>query len=315
MEAFLIVSGGGVSFQQPTQKTIDSTYDFNLSARITDQTTLGYNFYYNYLDQDPISFKRTRLSNTISLNHIFNEVFRTTARLNRFDTLEEVAPDTVEYNYSASLTGVYLPTFNQVLTFSGRNTNTKTDSSDTFSIILRNNAILYTGWSAFVDGGFNWDRPEASDTTDKSILFRASTDIQPNRVLTINFDYLQREIIEPEKSSRVDMSAQAFFVPFRALSINARISLAKRSGTDDTTLQNYSVNWSPFRDGTLQFFFNYNETLESTANRRDTSIGPGFNWTISNHFFLEMNYKFQKSDTDTQKTEGHNLFAEFRVNF
>jgi len=61
--------------------------------------------------------------------------------------------------------------------------------------------------------------------------------------------------------------------------------------------------------------FTYNETLASAENRRDTTIGPGFNWTISNHFFLEMFYNYQKTNTDSQKIESNNLFARFRFNF
>ena len=312
MEVFRTVSGGALFRQK--QETINSIYELNLNARVTDRTTLGYNFSHNYLDRDQPSTKRTQLSNTISVNHVFNEVFRTVVRFNRFDTLEEDF-NTVDYNYSASITAAYLSTFNQSLTFSGSNLETETDSSDNYSIILRNNAILYEGWSAILDSGFSWNRPEGSNTTEESILLRANTNVQPNRMLTFNFDYLQREIIEPEKSSRYDITAQAFFVPFRALSFNARYNVVKRSGSPSTTLQNYTVNWSPFRDGALQLFFNYNETLQSSQNQRDRSVGPGFSWTISNHFFLEMNYRFQKNDSDTQKTEGHNIFGEFRLVF
>jgi len=312
METFGTVTGA--SFQEK-QENIDWTYDLNLRARVTDKTILGYNFYYNFRDQDPISNERTELSNTLSLNHIFNEVFSTAARLNRTDTKQEFDADSVEYNYSLSVKGAYLPTFDQTLTFSGSSENTEDDSSDNVSVILRNNARLYTGWSALLDFGFNWDRPVGSDETEKSILLRVGTNFVPNQMLTINLDYLQREIIEPEKDSRYDFTVEAFFVPTRALSLNARFNIVDRTGTDTKTLQNYTVSWSPFPEGALQFLFTYNETLESVENRRDTTIGPGLNWTISNHFFLEMFYNYQKTKTDSQKTESKNLFAKFRFVF
>ncbi len=299
---------------QEKQENIDWTYDLNLRARVTDKTTLGYSVYYNYRDQDPISNKRTELSNTLSLNHIFTEVFSTTARLNRTDETEEDL-DTVVYNYNVSLRGAYLPTLDQSITFSGSNTNTEDDSSDTMTVLLRTNAILYTGWSGFVDAGFNWNRPEASDTTEKSWLLRVSTNFEPNQMLTLNLDYRQREIIDPEKNSRYDFTVEAFFVPLRALSFNARYNIVDRTGFDTQTTQNYAVNWSPFPDGSIQFFFNYNETLESVEDRRRTTIGPGFNWTISNHFFLEMSYNYQEDDSEAQKIESNNLFAKFRLIF
>jgi len=312
MQAFGTVAGA--SFQEK-QKNIDWTYDLNLRAKVTDKTTLGYNFFYNFRDQDPISNERTELSNTLSLNHIFNEIFSTAARLNRTDTKEENGVDIVEHNYSLSMKGAYLPTFDQTLTFSGRSENAEDDSSDNVSVILRNNARLYRGWSALLDLGYNWDRPAGSDETDQSILLRAGTNFVPNQMLTINLDYLQREIIEPEKDSRYDFTVEAFFVPTAALSFNARFNIVDRTGSETRTLQNYVVSWSPFPEGALQFLFTYNETLESVENRRDTTIGPGLSWTISNHFFLEAFYNYQKTKTDSVKTESNNLFAKFRLTF
>jgi len=312
METFATVSQAAA---QETLENIDWTYDLNLRARVTDKTTLGYSMYYYFRDQDPISNKRTELSNTISLTHILNEVFTTGGRLNRTDTTEENDEDRVEYFYSAFIRGTYLPTFNQNLSFSGKSQKRDTDSSDSFTILLRNNAILYRGWSAFVDAGFNWDRPEESDTKEKSILLRASTNFEPNQMLTINLDYLQREIIDPERNSRYDFTVEAFFVPVRALSFNARYNIVNRTGFKSTTLQNYAVNWSPFPGGALQFVFNYNETLVSIDDRRETSVGPGFNWTISDHFFLQMFYNYQKTEDNAQKIESNNLFAKFRLIF
>jgi hypothetical protein len=311
IEAFGILREAAL---QQTQENIDWTYDLNLRARVTDKTTLGYSISYNFRDQDPISNKRTELSNTLSLNHILNEVFSTNARLNRTDETQEDL-DTVTYNYNLSLRGAYLPTFDQTLTFSGESEKSDIDSSDTYTVLLRNNAILYRGWSAFVDAGFNWDRPPASDTTEKSWLLRASTNFEPNQMLTLNLDYRQREIIDPERNSRYDFTAEAFFVPVRALSLSARYSIVDRTGFDSQTIQNYAVNFSPFPDGSMQFFFIYNETLESAEDRRRTTIGPGFNWTISNHFFFEMSYSYQEDDSETQKIESNNLFAELRLRF
>ena len=312
MEAFGTVSGEASA--QQTQKNIDWTYELNLRTKATDKTTLGYNFFYNFQDQDPISDKRTEVSNTLSLNHILNEVFSTAGSFNRIDRRENDM-DTVEYNYSLLLRGAYLPTLSQTLTFSGRNTKEEDDSSDDASVILRTNANLYSGWSALVDFGYNWNRPEASDTTEQSILLRASTNFVPNQMLTINFDYLQREIVEPETNSRYDFTVEAFFVPTRSLSFNATFNIVNRTGYQTKTLQNYAVNWSPFPEGALQFFFNYNETLQSIENQEETTLGPGFNWTISNHFFLEMTYNYQKTKSDSLKTEAYNLFARLRLYF
>jgi len=311
MQAFVTVSEAAV--QDKTTNT-DQNVNFGFRVRLGENTSAGYNLNYISQEQDPSDIKNTQLSNTVFMNHIFNRIFSTGGRLERTDTSQN-NEDRVTYQYSTFLRGAYLPTFDQTLTFSGENSKEEDDSSDVFSLILRNNAILYRGWSAFLDSGFNYNRPTGSDEAQRSMLLRAGTNFEPNQMLSFNLSYRLREIYQPEKSTQADLNIEAFFVPTRSLSFNASFSLVERENTKTSTFQNYVFTWSPSPDGDLQFIFTYTDTLSSETDQRQTTLGPGFNWTISRHFFLEIFYNYIKEKSNTQIIETNSVFAKLRMNF
>jgi hypothetical protein len=142
---------------------------------------------------------------------------------------------------------------------------------------------------------------------------RAGTNGEPHRKLTINLNYQLRKNVEPEKNTDADFNLEAFFTPFTTLSINARLNVTQREET--RTLQNYVVNWSPFPDGTLQFFFTYNETLQSEENARQRTIAPGLSWTIGSHVFLDITYNIITDESDTQKTEANTFVSNVKITF
>ena len=311
MQAFTLVSGVDVDDKITN---IDHNYDLGLRARLSDKTVLGYNFTFLYREQDPSSQESTQLTNDIFINHVLSSVFSTGANLSRTDKTED-NEDTVSHSYNVFLKGSYLPTFNQTLTFSGSNTKEEDDSNDNFGLILRNNAILYRGWSALVDFGYNYNRPAGADVVEKSILFRAGTNFQPNQMLTFNMNYQLRNFLEPDQGSNSELNLEAFFVPTRTVSFSARYDVLKRTGFETQTIQNYSATWSPFPDGNLQFFFTYNETRRSQLEEKARTVGPGLNWRISRNFFLEMFYNFIKSESNTQEVETYSFFAKLRMTF
>ncbi len=309
MQAFTTVSGGGA---QSKLTTLDQDYDLSLTARLSEKTVAGYHLNYIWTEVDPSSQKTSRLTNDIFVNHTFNRIFSTSARVSRIDSTEN-NDDTVEHIYSALIRGSYLPTFDQTLSLSGKSVKTEDDSGDDYVITLRNNIKLYRGWSAFVDAGYNWNRPLASSTVNKNILVRAGTNLRPNEKFTVNMNYQLRKTVSPDASSRYDWNIEAFYVPVRTLSLNASYSIVHRQ--DTRTLQNYVVTWSPFPDGDLQFFFTYSERLRSVENVRQTTIGPGLTWKIGNHFFFETTYTILRDESNTQKLESNNFLANLRITF
>ena len=188
-----------------------------------------------------------------------------------------------------------------------------------YSVFLNHNATLYTGWSASLDLGRTWSLLD-DDTRDVATTVRVGTNFIPNNIINLNVTYNYSLIDSKppagntQESTNKNLGLDVFFTPFRALSLSASISYVEREDVS-TTLQQYSLNWSPFPDGDLQFFFIYNETLESEQNQKARSIGPGFDWNISNHFSLRMSYVYVRDATSAQKTDTNNVFSELRINF
>jgi hypothetical protein len=312
MQAFITASAA----DQNKFTNINHTYLLNLIGRLSDKTTLGYNLQFFSKDEEAPVRDQTRLSNQIFFNHIFNRIFSLNATFLRQDEKED-NDNKVTYTYGASMRGAYLPTFDQTLTFSGTNDKEDEGSSDNYSIILRNNATLYRGWSALLDLGYARSSSLENVRTTSNFL-RAETDIIPNNKMSFNLSYQLDRADQNngarEKTTESRLTFNVFFTPYRALSFSARIEYVDREDLD-TTLQEYFAGWTPFPDGDLQVFFNYSERLNPQENRKERSIGPGFNWNISNHFILAMTYTFVRDETNTQKIESNNLSAKLRINF
>jgi hypothetical protein len=310
MQAFVTLSGQEVD-NKITE--VEHKYDFSARVKISDKTDAGYSFNLIARKQDPSNQEFTLLTNTIFGNHVFSRVFSASANLSREDSTDD-NEDTVTHNYGLFLRGSYLPTFNQTLAFSGRSEKQEDDSSDDIALSLRNNAILYQGWSAFLDSGFNWIRGFASDEKQQIIFLRTGTNFEPHRKVTINVNYFLREFLDANQPSEYDVNLDIFLLPFNTLTLSANLQWIKRGGPT-RTFQSYAANWSPFPDGSLQLFFRYSESFRSAENARDRNLGPGLSWTMGRHFSLEATYNFLTSEDDTQEAETNRLFVNFRINF
>jgi hypothetical protein len=313
LQAFVTQTGAEVDNKQTNT---DHNYNLNLRGRLTDKTTVGYNLLYSLQERDPSSDKRTELANGVFLNHTFDPIFSINANGQRTDTsfLDE---DIIAYNYGASLKAGWLNTFNQSLTYSGIYEDLDEGTAFQNSIFLRNNATLYKGWSVFVDTGYSWSEPVTGERVTSTII-NGGTNLIPNSKLTLNLNYRFKRTdqsglnIGPKNDNEVDI--QAFYNPFRSMSIFARLNIIDR-GDDTHTFQTYSVNWSPFPDGDLQLFFLYTEQLRSQDDSRDTIIGPGLKYSLGRHFFLDMTYNYTRNENDVQKTESNVFNGLIRMVF
>ena len=314
MQAFITQTGADVSTDS---SVTDQNVNFNLRGRISARTTGNYNLLYSQQDNDPGDDQRTQLSNSAYLNHTFNSVFSANVNGQRTDT-SVLDQDQTNYTYGASLRAAWLPTFDQSLTYTGRY-----EDDDEFgtayqnSVFLRSNAALYRGWSAFLDMGYTWEEIFTGEKITSSII-RPGTSFQPHPTLDVNanFSFKRTEQsdadIGPKDESKWDV--QVFYTPFSNLSLFGKVNGVTRDGDTDL-FQQYTLNWSPFRDGDLQLFFNVNQVLISENNQEQTVIGPGLIWTISRLFTLEATYNWTTDDSDIQKIESNIFNAELKTIF
>jgi len=317
LQAFITEAGASINSEN---SVLNQNYNLGLRGKLSERTMLGYNLFYTQQDTDPGDIKRTQYTNGLYLNHVFNDTFSANANGQRTDTSTDVADtneDTYNYTYGTSVRANWLATFNQSLTFSGTYDDTVLGSSSQNAVFLRNNAILYRGWSAFLDTGYTWEQPEFGGQIT-SFIFRQGTNLQPNQQinLNVNFSYKRTDESGAERgpSSETRWDIQGFYIPFRNLSFFAKINTVTREGSTDT-FQNYTMNWSPFPDGDLQFFFVFNEILLSENNQEQRVVGPSLKWTIGPHISLDMSYNFTTNDSDTEKVESNVFSADVRMNF
>ncbi len=250
------------------------------------------------------------------MNHAFNRVFTGSARLFRDDEDATGEEKSVEYTYSGSVRAAYSENFSQTLSYSGTHLTEEEGSSYTNSTLLRNSARLYRGWDAFLDTGYSWDSPLGEGRTT-STLVRLGTNLLPNEKISININYDARWSKESGEPSRFrqEGDVQAFFYPFRTLSLFARVNVVDEEDKDTRSFQNYSLNWSPFPEGALEFFFQYSEQFNSEDDSEDRIIGPGLRWRIRRGASLELFYNLIQSESETEKTESRNFTANLRISF
>ena len=312
LQAFRTVEVSG----QDEDKSTDQNINLQLRGRLSDKTILGYNMFYRLREQDVITEKRSELYNDVYLNYVFNRIFSFNANLSNSDT-EQGGVDTNTLIFGSSIRANYLETFQQTLTYSSTNEDVDSLSSERRSLLLRNNADLYAGWSMFLDMGILWETPlEGSDRTTTTL--RTGTNLIPDDKLTLNLTYLysktERSGDVSGDSTRTELDLQAFFVPFRTLTLSGRWSLLE-TNNQKNTLQTYNLNWSPFPDGTLQFFFNYVETLRPEVDAKERVITPSLKWTLGRHLFLELFYNIIKNESPVAISDTNSLNGNLRLIF
>ena len=311
LEAFTSVPGSeGLKIKDFVQN-----YNLGLRWQITDKTTTSYDGFYRRQESQPFDEERTTLTNGIRLQHIFSPVFVGSARAMRTDGTSSEQGDVVNHLYSASLRANYLDTLNQTLVYSGRHQKDKQGSGTTDSIFLRTNADLYRDWSMNLDLGYTWTKP-IEDVSDTTALLRVGTDVAPNEKLRFVMNYLARWRTEKGEATELDQNAslQAFWVPFRTVSLFGRVNLRHRKseGGDLTVSQNYSFIWAPFPDGSLNFSVAYNQILD-TRDTESRIFSPQVEWQITRNALLTVRFNIGTIESEREESDVRNLRAELRV--
>ncbi len=289
-------------------------YNLGLRWAITDRTTTAYDGFYRREENEPFGRKKTTLTNSVRLQHVFNPVFVGGARVLRTDGTQSGEGDAVSHLYSASLRANYLDTLNQQFVYSGKHDKDEIGSGTTDSLILRTNADLYRDWSMNLDLGYTWRNP-IEEPKGTIALLRFSTDVAPNEKLRFVMDYLASWRTEKGESTKLDQNAifQAFWVPFRTVSLFGRVDLRKKESANEGLLvsQNYSLNWAPFPDGTLNFSFAFNQILE-TDDRESRIFSPQVEWQITRNSLLTVRFNIGTIESETEESDVRNLRAELK---
>jgi hypothetical protein len=300
-------------------KRVSHTYNLDGKVRILDSPLLFYDLYYFYNRVEPSSQQRYTLSNGFSANHRFSRVFSGTARVAREDG-KEVDKKRVAYIYNASIVADPLRTLRNSLVFSGRDEEIDKKPNDTNSIFLYNTAQLYQGVDLNLNGGVNFTKRETGEK-GRDILVSLGLNVVPHRTLILGLNYTDTMSRlrggESGGSSRytrrVDLNVN--FNPVRTVYLSALIELIAEKGQGTEITQNYSVNWSPFPDGALQFNISYNENLRSEDRLKERIFTPSVRYKLSNRSYLDLTYQMIRSDSNIQKTESQVVSSSLKIFF
>ena len=281
----------------------DVTGDLSLNWRLNPDTTTGVGLFYRQEWSEPFDDEKTQLSTEARLQHRFNRIFVGRVRAEQSLILERKEGMINEQSLSAALAADYLETFDQSLTFGFSRLDDEDAAGDELSsiLLLRNNLLLYPGWSLVADGGLSWRHDSEGEQSDTSFV-RLGSSVEPNRWLNLSGSYsVEWERRENAATRREQEGSLALsWVPTRTLSLSGEWSINTTSDpdTEDTWDQRYSVNWSPLRDGTLDASVAYAETRDNDGETTWT-LSPELSWQVNRKTRLALDYsKGEREDEE-----------------
>lgn len=290
----------------------------DLRARLLDHPSLYYEFSFSVSDRDDPPRTTYTLSNGLSISRRFSEKVSVSGRVAREDSDDDITK-TEAYSYTASLSADPLKTLHHTLLFTGRNEDADGDSRDSYFFYLRNTARLYRGIDVFLNGGFGRSKSGSEGEQDSYTLnFGAGFVPHETLTLTVNFNGTRTERTgggRPDDTAE-DRRGDAglSFRPFQNLYLTASVSRVEKENDKDT-LQNYTVNWSPFPSGSLRFNFAFNQTLSKDDDSKTRSIHPSMRWNVTNKIFLDLSYQFVESEASSGSSDLKTFFAKLQLNY
>jgi len=296
----------------------DVTADLFLNWKLTDKTTVGYDMLYREQRSQPLDEKKTLLSTGARMRHTFNDVFVGNMRVQRSESQQRGENQATNHSYSAALSARYLDTFNQNLTYSFSHQNDEENRTNiSNAIFLRSNLDLYRGWSMYLDKGYNWQNPAEGENLNTTFV-RLSSNIVPNRWLNTTVSYGVSWVREKGRPVSQDQNSRIVvsLVPTSSLSLSADFSFTDKTGEtkDSSADQQYFINWSPFRDGTLFFSLAYGQS-ENADDDKSWSLSPTLRWQINRKALLTFDYAVGEREDETQLVSYENIGLALRIFF
>ena len=166
----------------------------------------------------------------------------------------------------------------------------------------------------YLDNGYSWQTP-ASGRETSTTFAQISTNIVPNRWLNMTLSYGTSWRRQPDRAVVRDQNGRIVvtWVPTSSLSLSANISYNDEGLTDEGSdvQQRYSVNWSPFRDGTLRFSMAYSQT-ENNDDETFWTLSPALRWQINRKTLLTLEYAKGEREDPEELAEFENISLGLR---
>ncbi|MFN7965075.1 MAG: hypothetical protein U0V87_05240 [Acidobacteriota bacterium] len=300
-------------------RSTSHNYNLDVRTRILDTPSLHHEFSYLYNKPGPAR-ARYLWSNGFSLAHAFNDIYSVSARIAR-EVGRQSDGSRAAYVYTAAVSAIPLPALRESLVFSGRDERIAGLQTKQNSVLLNTNAELYRGIDVNVGLGKGYTAVEGLPRVE-STQINATATLAPNPKLTVNLSYQKSEdALAAGPTPRVRpqlVSAREINVAVRPLStlyLFGSYRLERREGELERDINNYTLSWVPFPDGTLHFNFSYTESVRSEFDATERTVGPSLRWDISKRAFLDVAYFSQRLDSTPQRIDTEILSGTLRVAF
>ena len=299
-----------------TRTSQNGTLDFR--AVLLEPIHLTYEFTYLFTHRDPGDLRYTA-SNGLSFFRQFNKVFSGRGRV-AFENGEEQAGYREAVVYTASVAAVPFQTLFQSLTLSGKEETVAGGKDSNISILLYNVAKLYEGIDANLGGGISFQEDPAGRKV-RNTQVNAGATFVPNRKVNLTLLYngtktvssggdLAGEATDSTRAGEADLA----FTPVQTVYLFGSYRVERSTSAPSRNILNYSLNWSPFPDGTLHLTFYYNETIRSDDSK-ERSIVPNLRWYFTRRSYLNLSYQNLKSETPALTTTSNVYSGTVRVPF
>lgn len=239
------------------------------------------------------------------------------ARVDRSDSDEGTGHHALN-RWSASLAVDPIPTLGVALTYSGQLGETPLGTTLSNSAGLLGRADLYTGVSLSANVTAGLARNEVGQRS-RDVTATGSATFVPNRVLTLSgsVGLSSTETTgggRPASSDRRTLlQASGSFAPFPALALSGGVTRTTAAAGKPSTLANFAGSFSPFPGGDLQLRYAYTESLETSAETRSRSHGPGARWNIRPGWYLDASYSFSDTSSPAASASARTFFTNLLV--
>jgi hypothetical protein len=287
-------------------------------ALLLESLSLTYELTYYFTKKDSGDLNYS-VSNGLSFFRQFNKVFSGRGRV-AFEHGEDQASNREALLFTASIMSVPIQTLFQSLTFSGKEETNSGKRNSEASILLYNIAKLYDGIDANLSGGINF-REDETGRKIRSSQVNAGATLVPNRKVTFTLLYNGNETVAsggdlPGNTTTYNRAGEAdlSITPVQTVYLFSSYRIEKSSTSPSRNILNYSLNWSPFPDGTLHLTFFYNETVRSD-DTKERSIVPSLRWYFIPRSYLDLSYQNLKSEAPAQTTSSNVYSGTVRISF
>jgi hypothetical protein len=294
----------------------NGTLDFR--AMLLEPINLTYEFTYVFTKRDPGDLRYTA-SNGLSFFRQFNKVFSGRGRV-AFEYGEEQTGNREAALYTVSVTAVPIQTLFHSLTLSGKEETISEGKTSNMSILLYNIAKLYEGIDANLSGGISFQE-DVTGRKNRNTQVNGGATFVPNRKVNLTLSYngtrsvssggeLKVETTDYTRSGEADLA----ITPVQSVYLFGSYRIENSTTSPSRNILNYSINWSPFPDGTLHLTFYYNETIRSDE-AMERSIVPSLRWYFTSRSYLNLSYQNLKSETPALTTTSNVYSGTVRVSF